>query len=189
MIEITSSPIGEGRYRTVYLHPLDGNKAIKISKGDCMDEESKREIKYYKQLTKRKNINWKHLSQFYGEVETNKGHAIEVELVRDYDGNIAKIFDYYIKQNGLAAYQKEWEEFKSYFVNENICVTKDLKPDNILLKRINPHQSVLVLVDGIGDTVAIDILNYSKYLLKRKILRRFARAEKKLQDRYAEKQL
>ncbi len=89
-------------------------------------------------------------------------------------------------RGGVAAYQKEWEEFKSYFVNENICVINDLKPDNILLKRISPHKSVLVLIDALGDTVAIDILNYSKYLLKRKILRRFARAEQALRERYGE---
>ncbi len=186
MLEITSKPIGEGCNRRVYLHPKDTDKIIKVSKTSFMDVDSKREIKYYSKLKKRKNISWKHLAKFYGKVVTNKGDAIVAELIRDYDGNIAKNFDYYIRQNGLVAYQKEWEDFKSYFINENIVVTFDLKPNNMLLKRINPHESVLVLIDGLGDTVAIDILNYSKYLLKRKILRRFARAEKALRERYGE---
>ncbi len=184
MIEITSTPIGEGRGRAVYVHPQDKNKAIKIGKKNRMPTESKREIKYYNQLRKRKKISWKHLPSFYGEVATNKGHGIVVELIRDYDGKISKRLDYYMKKNGFSVYEKEWEEFKSYFVNENIVIINDLTPENILLKKIDQHQSVLMLIDGMGDTVAIDILNYSNYLLKRKILRRFARAEKALRERY-----
>ncbi len=184
MIQITSMPIGEGCNRIVYLHPLDNNKIIKISKTDGMDAESKREIKYYNKLMKRDNINWEHLPKFYGVVETNRGSGIVVELIRDYDGGISKQLDYYIKENSLETYENEWEQLKLYLIEQNIVIINDITPENILLKRIDKDKSILILVDGMGDTVFIDVLNYSDYLLKRKILRRFARAEEKLRERY-----
>ena len=68
--------IGKGNERACYVHPEDCNKAIKITYENNNRKESKQtklEVKYYKELEKRKMINFKHLPKYFGEVETDKG--------------------------------------------------------------------------------------------------------------------
>ncbi len=110
--------------------------------------------------------------------------GIVVELIRDYDGEISKNLQFYIKRDGFATYQKEWEEFKSYLITENILIGNDVTDLNILVKRVNKNQSVFVLVDSLGDHVFIPVLNFIDHIAKQKIIRRLARAEEKIRKRY-----
>ncbi len=142
MIQITTPPIGEGEDRIVYIHPTDKNKAIKLVKPNRLHKQSEREIKYYNKLLKRKNISWKHIPKFYGEISTNKGKGFVVELIRDYDGNISKNLDFYIKKFGLAFYKEKWEELKSYFLKERIITTSDIAYHNILLAKTKNYPKI-----------------------------------------------
>ncbi len=180
MIQINTEPIGEGWHRLVYKHPIHNDRAIKIVKQNGKSRQTRREIKIYKQLIKRNHKNWKHLPKYYGEIVTNKGTGIVVELVRDYDGKVSKKLDFYIKRDGFNAYKKEWEEFKSFFISEKILVGNDVSVRNILVKRIDKNKSVFVLIDSLGDHVLIPMFNNFESVVKKKVIRRLNRAEKDL---------
>ncbi len=186
MLTINTPAIGEGCDRMVYLHPLDSNKVIKLTKPNGNDRQSNREIKCYNQLTKRKLTNWKHLPKYYGEVSTDKGKGFVVECVRDYDGELSKNLDFYISRDGLSVYIEKWNDFKSYFINEKIIVTDDITPENILVKKVTEDELVFMLIDALGDRVFINFLNHVSYLTKQKIKRRFVRSEAKLLQRYSQ---
>ncbi|WP_207680877.1 YrbL family protein [Desulfonema magnum] len=179
MIIIKTPPIGKGIERECYIHPDDSGKIIKIS-SLAPEIQTKREISYYKQLRKRKKMNWNHIPKFYGEVSTNKGDGFVVELIRDFNGEISENFSFYIKKNGLDFYRKELETLKNYFINERVMFNYDISPDNLLLRRINKSESELVLIDALGDVVFINAFDYFNYFFKNKVLRRWSRFEKKI---------
>ncbi len=186
MIKITTKPIGEGVERVAYLHPQDNKKLIKLVKPNCQNIQSKREVNYYNKLKKRKNMSWVHLPKFYGEIATDKGNGFVVELIRDYDGTISKNLDFYLKKCGVDAYKVSLEELKNYFIKEKIVFNYDISPENILVRKIDKNNVVLVLIDGLGDTIFIKVLNHFRYFLTPKILRRWSRFEKKMQRDYAQ---
>lgn len=93
--------VGKGNERACYIHPEDKNKAIKITYENNNRKESKQtklEVNYYKELEKRRMTNFKHLPKYFGEVKTDKGAGFVVELIRDFDGEVSKTFEYYLKK-------------------------------------------------------------------------------------------
>jgi PhoP regulatory network protein YrbL. len=55
LIQLTEKDyISKGLHRKCYHHPDDPNKCIKINYNDGAEEETNREIAYYKHLIKRK---------------------------------------------------------------------------------------------------------------------------------------
>ena len=179
--------IGKGNERTCYVHPEDCNKAIKITYENNNRKESKQtklEVKYYKELEKRKMINFKHLPKYFGEVETDKGRGFVVELVRDYNGEVSKTFEFYLKQNGVFKYQKELETYKQYFLDNYIIFNYGMMPKNILLRKNSETDFDLVLIDGLGDVTYFTFLNKIKYLARRRINRRWDKFVKKYLEKY-----
>ena len=120
--------VGKGNERACYIHPEDKNKAIKITYENNNRKESKQtklEVNYYKELEKRRMTNFKHLPKYFGEVKTDKGAGFVVELIRDFDGEVSKTFEYYLKKDGVLKYKKELEEYKQYFLdNPGLCNRK-----------------------------------------------------------------
>ena len=53
-------------------------------------------------------INFKHLPKYFGEVKTDKGAGFVVELIRDFDGEVSKTFEYYLKKDGVLKYKKDY---------------------------------------------------------------------------------
>ena len=179
--------IGKGNERACYVHPEDCNKAIKITYENNNRKESKQtklEVKYYKELEKRKMTNFKHLPKYFGEVETDKGRGFVVELVRDYNGEVSKTFEFYLKQNGVFRYQKELETYKQYFLDNYIIFNYGMMPKNILLRKNSETDFDLVLIDGLGDVTYFTFLNKIKYLARRRINRRWDKFVKKYLEKY-----
>ena len=83
-----SALFGRGLRRECYFHPEDETKCIKIVV-DGDHKETVREQSYYRLLEKR-NISWRMLARFYGNVETNRGEGAVFELIRDYNGEVSK---------------------------------------------------------------------------------------------------
>ena len=89
----SSALIGRGLRRECYFHPEDENKCIKVVvSGD--HKETRREQSYYRLLEKR-NISWRMLARFYGNVDTNLGEGAVFDLIRDYNGEISKTLGHY----------------------------------------------------------------------------------------------
>lgn len=179
---IVTEKIGVGTEKACYVHPYEVDKVVKVPIGKVR-MQTDREIRYYKKLRKRQNISYAHMPQFYGEVKTNFGKGYVVDMVRDYDGEISKSLEWYLK-NGydLSDFSKQLEELKSYFLNYSVIFNNDICEVNLLVKRLAPDQMQLVIIDGIGDVVFIQWPNKFYTFLRLKIERRWDRFLRRLTD-------
>ena len=174
--------VGKGNERACYIHPEDKNKAIKITYENNNRKESKQtklEVNYYKELEKRRMTNFKHLPKYFGEVKTDKGAGFVVELIRDFDGEVSKTFEYYLKKDGVLKYKKELEEYKQYFLDNCIIFNYGMMPKNILLRKNSETDFDLVLIDGVGDVTYFTFPNKIPYFARRRINRRWDKFIKK----------
>ena len=89
--------IGKGANRTCYRHPSDKEKCIKIPNNSQCETQAL-EIQYYELLASNR-IALKHISQYYGEIDTNVGKGYIYELIRDFDGEISKPISDYLDLN------------------------------------------------------------------------------------------
>ncbi|MCD6432584.1 MAG: hypothetical protein J7L21_00945 [Sulfurimonas sp.] len=181
MIALPEEMIGRGNERACYFHPEDNSKAIKVSyeREKGRSKQSDIEIKYYKQLLKRKKMDWTHLPKFYGEVETDQGKGFVIEVVKDYDGNVSKSFKYYIEKNGVEVYRKELEAYKQYFLDYLVIFNYGMMPKNILRRRTDENSAELVLIDGLGDVSFFTFPSKIPHFARKKIMRRWEKFEKK----------
>ncbi len=161
--------INKGTNRVCYEHPHEKIKCLKIDL--TKNKETKRELKYYKILSKN-NISFDMLSRYYGSVETNLGIAESFELIRNFDGSIAIELDKYL--NNLNISDNEIEEIikcipslKQYLYKNRIYV-KDLNTVNIVYKR-NKLNSKLVIIDGLAHSNYNPFLYQSDYFILKKI--------------------
>ena len=172
----SSALIGSGLRRECYFHPEDENKCIKVVvSGD--HKETRREQSYYRLLEKR-NISWKMLARFYGNVDTNLGEGAVFDLIRDFNGKISKTLEHYIsaysETDPISQYlRRALPQLKQYLLKWKI-VTMSLKPQNIVYKRAHESKGFLVVIDNIGNSDFIPICNYVDWMAKRKIRKRGA---------------
>lgn len=177
MLQLNDSLIiGEGAHRRCYLHPYDREKCIKIVK-DSNDIVQILENKYYAKLEK-SNILWKHLSRRFGTVETNLGIGNVFELVSDFDENISLSISHYlgIKDNSemnSEVIHKALTELK-YFLCENKIIVRNLRPYNMLFKRINCQDGHIVIIDNIGHHKnRFHLTDHVHFLAKKNLLRKW----------------
>ena len=182
----SSSLIGRGLRRECYFHPEDENKCIKIVvAGD--HKETVREQSYYRLLEKR-NISWKMLARFYENIETNRGEGAVFELIRDHTEEVSKTLEHYFSANNETDlnYQdlsRALPLLKQHLLKWKI-VTMSLKPQNIVYKKIDESEGVLVVIDNIGNSDFIPICNYLDSFATRKIRRKWQRFEESLSKDY-----
>ena len=175
MLQINSDPIGKGRERACYVHPEDPRKAIKISAGK-VSAQSRREIKFYRKLQKRGGGVDEHIPNFYGLCETNLGQGIVVDLIRNYDGEISRPLNWYLAQGfPIGEFEPYLDELKQSFLQNLIIFNHDLTIGNLLVQKSSAIKVRLVAIDGLGDVIALDWLDYFPFLVRRKIRRRWAR--------------
>ncbi len=178
-----STSIGSGSERSVYIHPNDPSKLVKIIHRN-KNLQTKREINHYKNLIRRlpnADKYWLHIPRYYGTQATDLGEGQVFEAIRDFDGQISKTFLFYLERDGVDSYREELDELKCYLLRYCIIFNHDISsPLNIVLKRTDHNKQRLVIVDALGDTIAIKLLNIIPYIVRKKILRRWERFEKNL---------
>lgn len=140
-----------------------------------MPDENKADLKYYRHLQNR-GVSFKHIARFRGTQMTNKGQGIVFDLVRDYDGNISKSLEYYLKLEKFdkLSLAQHVLTIKQYLLDNRI-VFRDITCDNIVLQKINKTQFTLIIVDGLGSKMLIPIENYVNFIAVKAIHRRFNR--------------
>ncbi len=185
IIDLTDAiKIGSGIERTVYVHPDNPNQLIKFVHSGQEASQTMREVSYYEKLVKRLPDTveaWQHIPRFYGVQPTSLGKYPVFEAIRDFDGEIAKTFQFYLERDGIEPYRCELDALKSYLLKYRIIFNNDIAwPVNLVLKRLDENEQVLVIVDALGDVVAIKILNMFPYFARQKILRRWQRLERRL---------
>ena len=184
----SSSLIGRGLRRECYFHPGDENKCVKVVvAGD--HRETVREQSCYRLLENRA-ISWKMLARFYGNAETNRGSGAVFELIRDYNGEVSKTLEHYIAAENSTDinYQdlsRALPVLKQYLLKWKI-VTMDIKPQNIVYKKINESEGALVVIDNIGNSDFIPICNYVDFMARQKIRRKWQYFEDSLAKDYTQ---
>lgn len=175
MLEITTDPIGKGKERSCYVHPEDPRMAIKICHGDVR-EQSKREIRFYRKLSKQVADRENHIPKFHGLCDTNLGKGIVVDLIRNYDGEISRPMNWYLAQGlPIERFEACLEELRYSFLQNLIIFNHDMTIGNMLVQKSSLTEANLVVIDGLGDVVALDWLNLIPALARRKIERRWDR--------------
>ena len=183
-IEIDESlTVAQGANRTCYRHPEDFNKCIKIPKINGLTAQLLECEYLQKQVSK--NISWKHMSRYYGEIETNLGKGYVYELIRDYNKAISLPFSYYFEKISrmdipLKNLLRSLGELKEYLL-ENEIIVKSVKPYNILFKRINQKDGIAVIVDNIGHhNNRIHISDHISFLARKDIKNKWEKFEQEL---------
>jgi len=180
MLKITSEPIGKGRERVCYVHPEDPRRAIKIPYG-TNTEQTRRDIKFYRQLKKRGLTQLRHLPNYYGWAETNLGRGIVVDLIRNYDGEISAPLKWYLRHGvPIDEFETYLEELKESFLENLIICNADMSTDDLLVQKSSLGSASLVAIDAYGDSPAIGWLDNIPWLLKRKARSRWKRFYKQV---------
>ncbi|MCP4389511.1 MAG: hypothetical protein GY802_14540 [Gammaproteobacteria bacterium] len=175
MLQITKKPIGMGKERMCFQHPEDPRLAIKIARNK-VSEQSRREIKFYRNLQKRGVVEDKHIPGFHGLCETNKGQGIVVDLIRNYDGEVSRPLNWYLAHSfPIEEFEPHLEALKQSFLKNLIIFNHDMTIGNLLVQRTSTSKFRIIAIDGLGDVVAFDWLDRFPFLVKRKINRRWAR--------------
>jgi hypothetical protein len=173
MLEITKKPFGMGKERICFVHPEDPRLAIKIAR-QGNSERWRREIRFYRKLQKRGGIHDRHVPGFHGLCETNHGTGIVVDLIRNYDGEIARPLDWFLAQGyPIEDFEPSLEEMRQSFLRNLIVFNRDMTVGSLLVQKLSATKARLVAIDGLGDVVAIDWLDFFPFLVRRKIERRW----------------
>ena len=168
--------IGVGSERKCYIHPHDKRKCIKITYkfGQRTSVRCKREIKYslkYSSLPE----SFSSIPKYFGKVNTNMGIGHVFELVLDYDGNISsKLTEYIHKKELKKPLKDKISELHDSLLQARVLVS-DFHPGNIVVKKNNAEDFELVVIDGYGNSDFIKIADYSRFFLKKKLMRKFTR--------------
>ncbi len=165
--------VGPGRERICYVHPEESGKAIKITPGPIR-KQTDRELKFYKGLKYRKKVSYKHIPQYFGPIDTNLGLGQVFEMIRDYDGNVSKSMLWYLEEgHSLDFFEERLQILHQYFLANQLIFNHDMYAGNILFKKTSDSDGVLIVIDGLGDTVFIDWLNFLPSHARSKIDRRW----------------
>lgn len=169
--------VGSGRHRDCYFHPHDDNKCIKIlyNPADGGVKEVKREMAYYRKRSRQIRQS-RSVPDFYGKVKTDRGEGYVFDLVRDYDGQISKTLEFYLKsqQFSQAFLENKLYDLRNDLVAHNIA-TMNLKDYNILYRKTDLNEGYLVVIDNIGESEFFPVASLFHFLHRRKVDRIFSR--------------
>ena len=172
MQEITRDPIGIGQERMCFVHPEDPRLAIKIGKrGD--DGPNRADIRFYRSLKNQGAVTGIHVPRFHGGCETNRGDGIVVDLVRNYDGEIARPLNWYLAHGyPIEEFEDGLEELRRFFLLHLIVFDEKLSIDDLLVQKTSAARVRLVVINRLGLAASAGL---SAFLARRKIQRRWSR--------------
>jgi hypothetical protein len=176
--------IGKGLHRECFEHPDNPHWCVKIVVAGNSNENH-REAAYYKRLSGR-GISWEMLTRFHGLVDTSMGEGAVFDLVKDYTGEVSGTLTRYLASEELtssysAVLAGALIALKAYLM-ENRVITMTLKTKNIVFQRGVDGQGKLVIVDNVGNSDFIPAADYSAFLARLKIQRKWHRFEKVLRE-------
>lgn len=173
----TNLLLGKGRERECYIHPNDYTKVIKVVyRPDQNLNQNEMEYKYIQYLHKNK-IDFSHLTDCYGHVNTNLGPGYIFDRVLDYTCEQSKSFKFMVL-NSFLTQEEELiliNELKEYIFKNNIIFV-DIALSNVLCKKINETSYKLILTDGIGgkrDGFKALLYQYSQLFTRYKVIKQW----------------
>ncbi len=186
ILQISGEPIGAGQERICYQHPDDGDKVVKIQKGDS-DKQTRRELALYASLARRGMNDFEHIPRLYGAVQTNLGSGFVVDRIADYNGEVSRSLWWHFERGyPVAEFLPYLEELRRYLLDKRIVFSVDMGRYNILFQKLSPNRARLVVIDGLGNHTAINWLDNIGFFARRKIERRWHRFIGRLHNYSAE---
>ena len=172
MQEITRDPIGIGRERMCFVHPEDPRLAIKIAKSG-KSALNRAEIRFYRELQNHAATTGKHIPRFHGSCETNRGDGIVVDLVRSYDGEVARSLNWYLAHGfPIEEFEDSLEELRLFFLQHLILFDEKLSSSDLLVQRTAAARVRLVVTNRFGQAAKAGL---PAFLQRRRIQRRWER--------------
>jgi len=168
--------IAAGIYCKCYQHPSNKLQCIKIPiEGKKANKRLRADLNYYSKLHKRK-IDLTYVADYVGPCSTAYGKGYIYECVRDHDLNISKRLQYYLDSDEIDhdLLCSKMLELGRYLLENQILIS-DLHARNVLIQLSASGEIKPVIVDGIGDRVAIEVLNLLPGFIEAKITRRWNR--------------
>jgi len=175
MIELKDELLlGDGGERLVFIHPNDSSKVIKVLQPELKRHnfQNELEFKYYNFL-QRKNIDFSHITKYYGYVDTNFGKGLVFERVVDFDNTNSETLRYYLKKQLLSVEQEKslLQELKKY-LEDNEILFIDCSTQNVFCKKIAQDKYTLIIYDGLGarrDSIKLALYMRSRLYTRYKI--------------------
>lgn len=178
-----SQIIGRGLFCSCYLHPKDNSICIKLPTAHKKARKrQKADEAYYRKLHQNK-VDLASISDYLGSCQTTFGSGQLYQYIKDSNGKTSKTLNHY-----LSNYSKTTEELCSHlaklgrYLLENHILVSDLHGNNIVFQRLSKNSKKLIIVDGIGDRVIFTALNYFNSIKEGKIIRRWNRFIRRLQN-------
>jgi hypothetical protein len=183
-----TKPIATGKWRSVYLHPEDETKVLKVHREDrppaarrarhwywrvlplIRFDANARDVRQYHRVARKAPRALDIICPLFGYAETTRGRALVAERVRDADGRTSETLRTYVLKNGLAMIAPALDGFFEALAAHHVTV-EDPTAHNILVRQ-GGDGLALVLVDGLGDPTLIPYKTVSKRLNRRKLMRK-----------------
>ncbi len=200
------TPFAVGGTRLCFVHPNDSNKCVKVLRRDRTpqerrklttglkkyralnhwDDQSKELIAYDQLLNRNTDRVWHHVPEFFGSVETDLGLGIVTRIFRNFDGKFPRNLEQEVPLGVDAILMEGLTEFK-HWLRQELVVTRDLLPHNIIVVRDSADHCRLMIVDGLGNSEWIPVSTWFRSFARRKVERKIAKFKRRV-DLLREKQ-
>ena len=183
-------PFAIGGTRRCYIHPQDERLCVKVLRPDRTPvarhqaaqgwrrlkgkrgfDDQRKERKAYDALLKRGWRNWRHVPRYHGTVATDRGIGIVTDLQRNCDGDFPLNLEELLPNGMTDALASAIAEFKAW-LRQDLFLSRDLLPHNILAVAESPCRYRLMIVDGIGNSEMLPLSSYSKTFARMKVERK-----------------
>lgn len=196
-----SEPLFVGGTRLVFQHPEFRDRCIKVLRPDRTGAERRarksgwkrllpasafddqlKEIRAYRELMARApdpTPIWRHVPEYHGTVETERGVGIVTQLYRNADDSWPRNLEQCLPRGMTPALAAGLRAFASG-IEQHGVLTRDLLPHNMIaVEQIGGGVQVLV-VDGIGNADFIPLARYSQRAARAKVRRKLKRLEQRV---------
>jgi len=120
----------------------------------------------------RKQKTFRYIPEYHGPIKTPEGIGQQFTLIRDENGEISRTMQSHLADSPFTRDQiRKCVEDLLNWIWENGIVVTDLRRKNILIQQSSEGPKAW-LIDGLGDHVAIRILNVFQKERRRKVERR-----------------
>lgn len=188
------TPFAVGGTRLCFVHPHDASKCVKVLRQDRTpqerrklttgikkyrslkhwDDQSKELIAYHQLLNRNTATVWQHIPEFFGSVETDLGLGIITRVFRNFDGEFPRNLEQEVPLGDDTILNAGLSEFK-HWLRQELIVTRDLLPHNIIVVRDSAEHCRLMIVDGLGNSEWIPVSTWFRSFARRKVERKIAK--------------
>jgi len=186
------TPFSKGGNRLCFVHPGNSQRCLKVLNPTSTPELKRqgkrfpanlRPLRYFDENLQEYGAldaihrNYpeeirRHLPNTHGIVQTDLGHAHEVDLIRDRDGRIGQTLEQYLWNNSLdQTVEQAMAEFTADWL-AGALPTRALLPHNIVVRHTDPG-AVLILIDGYGRKPSFKMPRFWSRITTRKTLKDF----------------